>query len=266
MHVAERERVILECLGQRGFVTTQELGNRIEASTATLRRDLNRLMEAGVVTRVHGGARLVTGSLKNSSGKPIESQNDFGFFFVESLKRNRGQKELIGKEAARLCRAREAVMIGGGSTTLQMCQHLAGMGLQVLTNSLHIVHELLPQTGTRVLVPGGQVFPELNVILFPAGEDGMPGLQAPKLFMGASAVGPNGVMQPNLMLVAAERRFVDRASQLIVMVDSSKFEVPSGHVVCSLQDVDVLITDAGITTSQKKMLEGAGIRTIIATK
>jgi DeoR family ulaG and ulaABCDEF operon transcriptional repressor len=266
MHLAERERVILECLGQRGFVTLQELGGRIEASIATIRRDLNRLMEAGVVTRVHGGAKLVTSSSRNSIAKTGASLSDFGFLFVESLKRNRGQKEFIGREAAKLCKTREAVMIGGGSTTLQMCQHLDGMGMQVLTNSLHIVNELLPQNGTRVLVPGGQVFPELNVILFPAGEDGMPGLHAPKLFMGASAVGPGGVMQPNLMLVAAERRFVDRANQIIVLVDSSKFEVPSGHVVCSLRDVDVLVTDSGISDSQKEILESAGIQTIIASK
>ena len=44
-------------------------------------------------------------------------------------------------------------MIDGGSTTLQMCPHLAGLNLQVLTNSLHIVNALLPQSGTRLLLP-----------------------------------------------------------------------------------------------------------------
>lgn len=264
MHLAERERVILECLGERGFVTLQDLGGRIEASTATIRRDLNRLMEAGVVTRIHGGAKLVTNSHRNAPAKQVSAPNHFGFLFVESLNRNRDQKELIGKAAAKLCKPREAVMIGGGSTTLQMCPHLDGLGLQVLTNSLHIVNELLPQSGTRVLVPGGQVFPEQNVVLLPAGEDGMPGFHAPKLFMGASAVGPSGVMQPNVMLVAAERRLADRAKQIIVLVDSSKFEVPSGHVVCSLQDIDVLVTDPGISAAQRKMLESAGVQIMIA--
>ena len=69
MHLAEREKVILECLGERGFVTLQDLEGRIQASTATIRRDLNRLTEAGMVTRMHGGAKLVTNSRNFAPGK-----------------------------------------------------------------------------------------------------------------------------------------------------------------------------------------------------
>jgi len=68
--------------------------------------------------------------------------------------------------------------------------HLAGLNLQVLTNSLHIVNALLAQSGTRVLVPGGQVFPEQNIILSAAGDDGMPRFHAPRLFLGAASLGP----------------------------------------------------------------------------
>jgi DeoR family ulaG and ulaABCDEF operon transcriptional repressor len=76
------------------------------------------------------------------------------------------------------------VTIDGGSTTLQMCPHLAGLDLQVLTNSLHIVSALLPQPDTRVLAPAGTVFREQNIILSAEGEDRMPRFHAPKLFMG----------------------------------------------------------------------------------
>jgi len=263
MHLAERERVILECLGERGFVTLQELGGRIEASIATIRRDLNRLMEAGILTRVHGGAKLVTSSHAGASAKNGEHSNHFGLLFIESLNRNRSQKALIGREAAKLCKPREAVMISGGSTTLQMCPHIAGLGMQVLTNSLHIVNELLPQSGTRVLIPGGQVYAEQNVVLLSAGEDGTPGFHAPRLFMGASTIGQSGVMEANVVLVASERRLVDRAKQIVVLADSTKFEAPSGHVVCTLQDVDVVVTDSGLSPVHRKMLDSAGVLTII---
>jgi len=264
MHLADREKVILECLGGRGFVTLQELGDRIQASIATIRRDLNRLSQAGIVTRVHGGAKLITNSYRNVGANRSEPSSYFGLLFVESLNRNRHQKELIGREAVRLCKSRDAVMISGGSTTLRMCPHMAGMCLQVLTNSLHVVNELLPQSGTRVLVSGGQVCPEQNVVLVPAGEGRMPGFYAPKLFMGASSIGQSGVLQPNVMLVAAERRLVDRAKQIVVLADSSKFDTPSGHVVCALHEIDVLVTDSGISPTHRQMLEGAGVQTIIA--
>ena len=62
----------------------------------------------------------------------------------------------------------------------------------------------------------------------------MPGFHAPKLFMGAFAIGKSGLMQSNIVLVTAERRLVERAKKIIVLADSSKFDVPWGHVrVCS---------------------------------
>ena len=155
-------------------------------------------------------------------------------------------------------------MIDGGSTTLQMCPHLAGLDLQVLTNSLHIVNALLPQSGTRIMIPSGALFREQNIILAPAGEESMPRFHAPKLFMGAAAVGARGVMQADVVLVAAERRLIDRAEQVILLVDSSKFAVTSGAIVCGLDEVDVLITDRGIAPETAAMVKAAGVQLILA--
>lgn len=262
MHSAEREKLILDCLREQGFISLRDLWGRVVASRATIRRDLMRLTETGQITRVHGGAKLVAAAKKAASTDNGASSLS-GVPFDESVNRYRRQKEWVGREAAKLCKPGEAVMIDGGSTTLQMCPHLAGLNLQVLTNSLPIVNALLGQGGTRVLVSGGQVFPEQNIILSAAGDDGMPSFHAPKLFIGAAAVGPAGLMQPDVILVAAERRLIERAKQIVVLVDSSKFNGPSGHVVCSLEDIDVLITDSGISTAHKKMLEETRVKIII---
>src|SRR5262249_2965716 len=131
-------------------------------------------------------------------------------------------------------------------------------------NSLHIVSALLAQPGTRVLVPGGAVFREQNIILSASGDDLMPPFHAPKLFMGAASVGPHGIMQADVVLVAAERRLIDRAEQLILLVDSSKFLGPSGNVVCGLEEVDVVVTDDGIEPDYRAILESAGVRVVIA--
>jgi DeoR family ulaG and ulaABCDEF operon transcriptional repressor len=141
---------------------------------------------------------------------------------------------------------------------------LAGLNLQVLTNSLHIVSALLLQSGTRLLVPAGQVFPEQNIILTVAGDDGMSRFHAPKLFMGAASLGPAGLMQADIILVAAERRLIERADEIIVLIDSSKFEGPSGHVVCHLDEIDTVVTDNGISQQHTKMLQAAGVRVVIA--
>jgi len=266
MHSAERENLILECLGQRGFISFRDLEKRITASPATIRRDLERLVTAGLITRVRGGATLSDHAKKTPP--PTGPHNGAGHLvgvpFHENIHRHLPQKEAIGRAAAQLCNPGEGVMIDGGSTTLQMCPHLTGLNLQVLTNSLHIVSALLPQPGTRLLVPAGQIFPEQNIILSAAGDDGMPRFHAPKLFMGAASLGPAGLMQPDVILVTAERRLIERADEIIVLIDSSKFDGPSGHVVCPLDEIDTVITDAGISAQHTKMLEKAGVRVVIA--
>lgn len=256
MHAEERERLILAEIGRTGFITYRDLEARLSASPATIRRDLTRLEHGGQLVRVHGGAKLAADT---SHGEHLK-----GTPFVQSITQNLGPKQAIGKAAAALCTPGEGVMIDGGTTTLQMCPHLAGLGLQVLTNSLHIVEALLPQPETRVLVPSGSVFREQNIILAPSGEDSMPRFHAPKLFMGAAAIGSQGVMQHDVILVAAERRFIDRADEVILLVDSSKFQSSSGAIVCDLGEVDIVITDPGISSEAKALLRAAGVRLIIA--
>ncbi len=255
MHAAERERHILEALKPTGFVSYRELEARLNASPATIRRDLARMDEGGTIARVHGGAKLPDSSRE---GRLL------GTPFDQNIAQNLAAKQAIGKAAAKLCLPGEGVMIDGGTTTLQMCPHLAGLDLQVLTNSLHIVNALLAQAGTRILLPSGAVFREQNIILAPAGEDSMPRFHAPRLFMGAAAVGPQGAMQADPVLVAAERRLIDRAEEVILLVDSSKFVSRSGTIVCGLDEVDVLITDAGIDATSRAMIEQAGTRLIVA--
>jgi DeoR family ulaG and ulaABCDEF operon transcriptional repressor len=255
MHAAEREAAILELMAGSGFVSFRELERKLDASPATIRRDLERLAGEGHVVRVHGGAKLPGESAASSlTGVP----------FHQNINLNRAAKEAIGRAAADLCQPGEGVIIDGGSTTLQMCPHLDGLGLQVLTNSLHIVSALLPQGGTRITVPGGSVFREQNIILAAAGDDLMPRFHAPKLFMGAAAVGAQGVMQADIVLVAAERRFIERAEKVILLVDSSKFAGPSGHVVCGLDEVDTIVTDDGLSESHRTLLRKAGVQLIVA--
>jgi DeoR family ulaG and ulaABCDEF operon transcriptional repressor len=259
MHPTERQRLILEAIEPEGFISFRALEAQLSASPATIRRDLSRLEENGLLTRVHGGARS-----GNGEGRPTDLRRLKGTPFDQAITQNLAAKQAIGRAAARLCERGEGIMLDGGTTTLQMCEHLAGLDLQVLTNSLHIVNALLHQSGTRILVPSGSVFPEQSIILAPTGEDSMPQFHAPKLFMGAAAVAPQGLIQDDVILVAAERRLIERAEKLILLVDSSKFLASSGAIVCALDEVDVLITDDGITPDHADLLRRADIELIIA--
>ncbi|HWD66883.1 MAG TPA: DeoR/GlpR family DNA-binding transcription regulator, partial [Caulobacteraceae bacterium] len=245
-----------DLIGRDGFTSFKALERLVEASPATIRRDLERLAGQGRLSRLRGGARLA---------EPPRGHTHLGGVpFHENIGRNPKAKSAIGRAAAGLCAPGEAVMIDGGSTTLQMCPHLAGLDLQVLTNSLHIVSALLPKPDTRILAPAGTVFRDQNIILSAECEDGMPCFHAPKLFMGAAAVGRRGVMRADILLVAVERRLIERADEIILLVDSSKFSLSSGHVVCGLESLETVVTDSGLTEADRELLTSAEIRVVIA--
>ena len=263
MHAAEREKLILEALGQTGFVTYRDLESSLQASPATIRRDLARLEENGAIERVHGGAKLGAqlGSEKKEGALVAGLQ---GTPFEKSIALNRSAKQAIGKAAASLCQPSEGIIIDGGSTTYQMCDHLAGKGLQVLSNSLHIVNALLPQDGTQLLVPSGSIFREQNIILAPSGEVSMPNFFASKVFIGAAAVSGRGIFQADTVLVASQRRFLELADEVILLVDSSKFAASSGAIVCALDEIDFVVCDNRLSDADAAMLRERGISLIIA--
>jgi DeoR family ulaG and ulaABCDEF operon transcriptional repressor len=253
MHAEERERAILALLEKRGFVSFRELDKRLTASPATVRRDLERLALSGRIVRVHGGAKVPDAVTTGLSGVP----------FHENIKKNAAAKAAIGKAAAELCRPGESIIIDGGSTTLQMCPHLAELGLQVVTNSLHIVSALFPQAKTRVCLPAGTLFREQNIVLSPFDDDGTSHYHASKIFIGSASVGRGGLMQSDVILLQAERRLIARASEVVLLVDSSKFRAPAGQSVCGLEAISTLITDDGVSDAEAQMVRRAGAKLIV---
>ncbi|HEY5347309.1 MAG TPA: DeoR/GlpR family DNA-binding transcription regulator [Rhizomicrobium sp.] len=259
MHATERDRAILTLLDEQGFVSFRELSRRVSASPATLRRDLERLQTDGRLVRVRGGVQPA-GGVDHMTGLHLQ-----GVPFHENINRNRAAKEAIGKAAAELCHPGEAIIIDGGSTTLHMCPHLEPLKLQVMTNSLHIVSALLQQPGTGVSIPGGVVFREQNIVLDPFEDVNVRIFHASRMFVGAAAVTRHGLMQTDIVLVQAERKLLSQAEELVVLVDSSKFEASAGHMLCELSRVHTVITDSGIDAASARMIESAGVKLIVAT-
>lgn len=262
MHAAEREEIILDALRKKGFTTYRHLEANVDASPATIRRDLARLEKQGKIIRLHGGAKAVDGDAMVAGSPPSLA----GTPFEKSLKQNIEAKRAIGKAAAEMCSHGEGIIIDGGTTTYQMCEHLADLHLQVLTNSLHIVNALLPQEATQLLVPSGPIFREQNIILAPAGETSMPNFHASKLFLGAAAISPRGIFQADALLVASQRRFLDRTDEVILVVDSTKLATSSGAIVCELDRIDRMITDDRADPALLKQLRDAGLKQIDVVK
>ncbi len=255
MHERERRQIILHRLAERGLVTVRELTEAMDASEATVRRDIVRLAELGLLRKVHGGAESLD---EGPAHHPLAGQP-----FQVSRTMNVEKKRAIARQAVELCREGESIIINGGSTTYMMTEFLIDRRLQILTNSFAIAEQLLARSQNRIILPGGEIYREQNIILSPFGNDITQNHYAAKMFMGAQALGPMGVMEVDPLLIQAEQKLINQAEKLVVMVDSTKFRQRAGLILCPLERVQLVITDDDAPDSAVQMLEAAGVEVIV---
>jgi len=255
MHESERHRVILSAVQERPVATVTELVALTGASEATIRRDIATLHVQNRLRRVRGGAEaLAPPPLPGLAGRP--------FSVNEAI--NIEQKQAIAREAAALCKSGEPIIINGGTTTFQMVHPLVSQQLTIMTNSFPIAEHLLKHSKNTVLLPGGALYREQNIILSPFDNDMTRHFYAKRMFMGAHGIGSVGLMESDPLLIQAEEKLIGRADELVVLVDSSKFANRSSLVLCALDRIHTLITDDGIDDKTARMLETADITLIVA--
>lgn len=253
MHESERHRVILSAVQERPVATVPELVALTGASEATIRRDIATLHVQKKLRRVRGGAESITPpQFVGLAGRPFSVNETIHI----------AAKRAIAKAAVELCQDGEAIIINGGTTTFQMVHPLSARRCQVFTNSFPIAEHLLKHSKNTVLLPGGAIYREQNIILSPFEDDGSRHFYARRMFMGARGLGPLGLMEGDPLLIQAEQKLIGQADELVVLVDSSKFRNRSSLVLCPLKRIHTVITDDGISDREAQMLEAAEIRLI----
>lgn len=255
MHEKERHRIILSAVQDKPVATVQELVDLTDSSEATIRRDIAALHVQKRLRRVRGGAEAINPpQFVGLAGRP--------FSVNETL--NTKQKQAIAKEAVALCQDGEPIIINGGTTTFQMVHFLANRRMQVFTNSFPIAEHLLKHSKNTVMLSGGTIYREQNIILSPFENDVTRNFYARRMFMGAQGLGPLGLMEADPLLIQAEQKLIDQADDLVVLADSSKFKKRSSLILCGLKRIATVITDSGIEDREAAMLENAGVALIVA--
>jgi DeoR family transcriptional regulator, ulaG and ulaABCDEF operon transcriptional repressor len=255
LHETERHRVILAAAQSRPMVTVAELCEVTGSSEATIRRDIAALHVKGELRRVRGGAEAINPPTQGElRGRP--------FAVNETI--NIAQKRAIARAAAQMCRDGEPIIINGGTTTYQMVHHLTGRRMSVFTNSFAIAEFLIHNSRNSVVIPGGTVYREQNVILSPFGGVVASHFYARRMFIGCQGIGAHGLMEADPMVVQSELALIGQADELIVLADSSKFSGRSSLILCGLDRITAVVTDGGIRDEDRQMLETAGVRLIVA--
>lgn len=256
MHERERHRLILKLVEERAVVGVADLVDLLDASEATIRRDIVALAERGELKRVRGGAEALS---------PRHRAHLVGTPFALSAGEAVAEKRAIARAAVSLVGATDSIIITGGTTTWRMVEFLGGHAVDVLTNSFAIAADLIAATRCRVTLPGGTIYPELSIILSPFDEaDAIDHFAARTIFTGAYGVGGPGWTETDPLVVHSARRLLKRAERVVVLADARKLARHSSMVVAPLARVDVVVTDAGAREADVAFLRDAGVEVIVA--
>jgi DeoR family ulaG and ulaABCDEF operon transcriptional repressor len=250
----QRHHSILRIIADRPFVGVTQLADALNASLATVRRDLNALARGGHLKRVRGGAQ----ACRHDTYQRIENN-------VEPSRRiNWPQKRTIARAAAELVRDGQSIFINGGTTTFAMSEFLFDHELDILTNSIAVGAALL-NSRNRITLCGGTIFREQNIILSPFDADGAENYWGDLLFTGCYAVNGLFMMETDPLNVQAIRKLLKHSSHWVVLADSSKLRRTSSMIVAKVRDIDTLKTDDGITDSELTIFADAGVKVIVVS-
>jgi DeoR family transcriptional regulator, glycerol-3-phosphate regulon repressor len=228
---AGRQSAIVALAREAGRVEVDALAARFTVSPQTVRRDLNELCDAGVLTRVHGGA-LIASSLANLA--------------YEARRLVAGdEKRRIGERAASLIPDNSSLFINLGTTTEEVAAALVGRhGLLVVTNNINVATALYRNHAIEVVVAGGHIR---------ASDGGAVGHMAVELIrhysvdaavIGTSAIDADGtLLDYDAREVQVSRAIIENARRVILVADGSKFTRHAPVRIARLDEIDVLVTD-----------------------
>jgi len=253
MHATQREREILDLLSRTGSGRIQDLSRHLRVSEETIRRNVRRLEDSGLVTKVHGGVVL-----KDWTREPS---------FTQRFAENTTAKRRIARHLAGMVQDGDSLFLDTGSTTAYVAQALRGhQGLLVVTNALPVAQALAPGGANRVLMAGGELRAH------DCGAFGAEALAFVRQFrvrhaiLSVAAVQPDGgFMLQDMCEAEFSRQIIDCADQAIVAADASKFARKAPIRLTAPDRISVLVSDTRPPADTAAALQAAGVRLEIAS-
>jgi len=255
MLAQERHQIILELLRRDNVVKVVELAKLFNVSIETIRRDLDFLEKEALLKKVYGGAV----SIKKLGIEPSYTTREVA---------NLEEKKAIGRKCSELIEDGDTIILDLGTTTLEVAKNLIHKkDLTIITNSLNIAMELVKVQDFRVFLAGGLL---RSVELTCSGfltQEFINNFNVDKTIIGVGGITlENGITDYHVDEAQARKAMIQRGNKVIAVADYSKFGVKAFCNICTLDEVDVLITDWKVDERTLKKYRNKKLEVIRAEK
>lgn len=233
--ISGRQRSIMEFIREHGSVQVDDLSAHLQVTPQTIRRDLNQLYELRLVQRVRGGA-VIRDTVEN-----------VGYGARKILMAE--EKTAIARQAAEIIPDNASMFINLGTTTERVAEFLVDrQGILVITNNINVASTLWPCRGIEVMIAGGRIRHADGGIVGTSTEEFIDKFKPDYAIIGCSAIDESGeFFDYDLREVRVTQTIIQQARSVILVTDSMKLDRRAPVKVATLADVDMVITDSGIT-------------------
>ena len=247
----ERQDHIARIVEEHGRARVADLASTFRVSGVTIRKDLAVLERQGRLVRTHGGAVTLG-----------RAGAERAFDVRERIQPD--EKDAIGREAAGMVVDGESIALDASTTALALARHLKARGgwlhLTVITNGLRIASELAGHPGISVVMPAGFLRWEALSLVGPLGEGLFEKVNIQKAFMGAAGFAIEaGLSDATEEEAQIKRLMVQGASEVVGLVDHTKWGRAAFATFCETADVGVVVTDAGAPPAMVEEVRRTGV-------
>jgi len=264
MLAPQRQDRILAQIRAHGAVRVTDLVEELDVSDMTVRRDIAELARAGLVRRVHGGAVTLEPAGRSTHEPGFETKRTWAA----------AEKAAIAREALSTIEPGQAVALSAGTTTHLLAELIAAdlslRPLTVVTNSLPVadaLHHAPDSSGPsalEVILTGGVRTPS-DALVGPVADATIGRLRVDRVFLGVHGLDPHGATTPNLLEAATDQALIASAARLTVLADHTKWGVVGLARIASLDQIDLLLSDDGLPTDARAVLEDTVGQLLLAT-
>lgn len=240
---SERQQRIIDLVAKKGVISINFLVETLNVSHMTIRRDIQKLEEKGMIMSVSGGIQ----SLEKLSFEPSHIKKSQMF---------EEQKDKISQCAVKYIPSNASIYLDAGTTTLAIAKQITHIpDLLVFTNDFVIANYLIEYGCCKIIHTGGTICRENYSSVGTFAARMLSEIYVDIAFISTSSWSLQGLSTPDENKIAVKKIIANSCGKRILVTDSSKYGKIATFSVLPLTIFDVIITDSNLSENAIKAIK-----------